>query len=368
MTNIHHIEDRIDDYFDDTLSSDDRVAFEAHLDSCSDCRALVQSYTVLFDGVKNIPESVEPQADLWHSIEDRLDTKPAVAPRNTNLRLVAGALAAAAVVAFVVFLYSVSLPDEGWEIVPVAGNPTIDESLLDKPGLIRSGQTIRTDNTSRAVVEVGEIGALDVFPSTHIELLSTSKDDHRFRLSGGEIHATINAPPRIFFVETPSALAIDLGCEYTLRVDSSGVSRLHVTFGYVELDHPERSTIVPEGYKAVSDPDRGPTVPIYEDASPDFVDALISYEIGNDQSSLDVLLVEADPTDATSLWLLISRASAEQRVAIYQKIVELVGEPEGVTMSGVLEDGDRDMSLAWQDFLGLDLTLMSFDGVKPAKK
>ena len=36
------------------------------------------------------------------------------------------------------------------------------------------------------------------------------------------MHAVIDAPPRYFLVETASAIAVDLGCIYTLSADERG--------------------------------------------------------------------------------------------------------------------------------------------------
>ena len=41
--------------------------------------------------------------------------------------------------------------------------------------------------------------------------------------------------PRLFLVDTPATRAIDLGCSYTLTVDVTGDSQLHVTTGKVAL-------------------------------------------------------------------------------------------------------------------------------------
>ena len=55
-------------------------------------------------------------------------------------------------------------------------------------------------------------------------------------LSKGAIHARIWAPPKQFFVNTPSATAVDLGCEYTLQVDEDGGGLIRVTLGWVSFE------------------------------------------------------------------------------------------------------------------------------------
>jgi hypothetical protein len=52
-------------------------------------------------------------------------------------------------------------------------------------------------------------------------------------LARGTMHATIWAPPNQFFVETPSTLAVDLGCAYTLTVDEDGGGLVTVLVGWV---------------------------------------------------------------------------------------------------------------------------------------
>ena len=67
------------------------------------------------------------------------------------------------------------------------------------------------------------------------------------RSTRGTIHARIWAPPRFFFVNTPSAVAIDLGCEYTLQVDDAGAGLMRVTPGWVGFESDGRESFVPEG-------------------------------------------------------------------------------------------------------------------------
>ncbi|QKK07604.1 MAG: hypothetical protein HND58_05105 [Planctomycetota bacterium] len=43
------------------------------------------------------------------------------------------------------------------------------------------------------------------------------------------------APPRLFFVDTPGATAVDMGCVYEMDVAADGSGLLRVTGGWVEL-------------------------------------------------------------------------------------------------------------------------------------
>ena len=70
-------------------------------------------------------------------------------------------------------------------------------------------------------------------PNTRVQLVEARGREHRMSLERGTIHARIWAPPKLFFVKTPSATAVDLGCEYTLQVDDAGAGLVHVVLGWV---------------------------------------------------------------------------------------------------------------------------------------
>ena len=82
---------------------------------------------------------------------------------------------------------------------------------------LRQGQTVRTGN-SAVRLEAEEVGRVDLAPNS---VLRTA-GGKRLTLQRGELHAFIWAPAREFVVDTPSARAVDLGCEYTLNVDEKG--------------------------------------------------------------------------------------------------------------------------------------------------
>ena len=86
-------------------------------------------------------------------------------------------------------------------------------------------------------------------------------------LDRGRIRALIWAPPRYFFVNTPSAVAVDLGCAYTLDVDPRGWGLVHVTSGWVAFEHGERESFIPQDAVCATRPRFGPGTPHYDDAS-----------------------------------------------------------------------------------------------------
>jgi hypothetical protein len=162
----------------------------------------------------------------------------------------------------------------------------------------------------------------------------------------------------LFFVNTPSSTAIDLGCAYTLRVDASGWGKVHVESGWVAFEHGGRESFIPQGAMCATRPGVGPGTPCYQDAPAGFEDALTILDFSPTQdvrrgAALDTILAAARPRDALTLWHLLTRGSAEERARVYDRLNQLVPAPPGATRDAVLRSDRRALD-AWWNELGLD--------------
>jgi hypothetical protein len=236
-------------------------------------------------------------------------------------------------------------------VLPLTGTPQIGRLALAGPGRFAVGQWLETDSSSRATVSVGRIGEVKLEPNSRLRLVNTSATNHRLELARGTMSALIWAPPRLFFVETLAATAIDLGCAYTLTVDDNGAGTLRVTSGYVALEHAGRESIIPAGLMCRTRPGAGPGTPLAVNAPPELRSALDRFDTGN-ASALDQVLTLAGDGDAIMLWHLLGRTSATARGAVFDKLASFVPPPEGVTRAGILA-GKKDMRDRWGEELGL---------------
>lgn len=235
-----------------------------------------------------------------------------------------------------------------WEVASLAGTPKIGANQLEGSGRLAVGEWLETDGSSRAKINVADIGQVDIGPNSRVRLVGTRATEHRLALQRGRLHAVISAPPRLFIVETPSATAIDLGCSYTLEVDDAGRSVLHVTSGWVELALKERESIVPAGAICVTEPGKGPGTPYFDDASARFREALtrLDFQHGG-AKALSVVLAEAREYDTLTLWHLLSRVNGAERSRVYERMASLISPPPGVTREGVLRL-DKGMLNLWK--------------------
>lgn len=235
-----------------------------------------------------------------------------------------------------------------WAVARVEGAPKVGAYLIEENGRIAVGEWLETDNLSRAKIDVADIGQVDIGPNSRVRLVGTRSTEHRLALERGRLHAMINAPPRLFVVETPSATAIDLGCSYTLEVDDAGRSRLHVTSGWVALERKGLESIVPAGAVCVTEPGKGLGTPYFDDASPRFRAALTRLDFQNGGAkALDVVLAEAREYDTLTLWHLFARVRGAERARVYDRMAALIAPPQGVTRAGVL-NLNKDMLDLWK--------------------
>ncbi|MBI3471357.1 MAG: FecR domain-containing protein [Candidatus Solibacter usitatus] len=241
-------------------------------------------------------------------------------------------------------------PRPEWSVALVEGAPRVGSRAIVGSAWLGEGEWLETGAASRASMRVASIGQVDVEPNTRLRLDKTRADEHRIRLERGSITAMIYAPARTFFVNTPSATAVDLGCRYSLDVDEQGAGLLRVILGWVGFEHRGLESFIPEGALCATRPGRLGT-PYYEDSSEAFRAALRRFDF--EQGPLTEVLAEARRRDALTLWHLLVRAEPAGVGRVYDKMAELVPPPPGVTREGVLRR-DKRMHDLWWDALGLE--------------
>ena len=235
-----------------------------------------------------------------------------------------------------------------WRFERLEGAPVIGSTPIAQRARLPVGNRIETNGASRARLAVGRIAEITIAPNSRVRLVKSRPTQQRLALEQGRISANISAPPRLFLVETPSALAVDLGCSYTLEVDEAGTGLLRVETGWVSFERDGRESIVPAGAVCATRPREGPGTPYYEDAASELRRALELYDFGGaGEQALWKVLDNARPRDGLTLWHLLSRTAGAQREQVYERLARLVPPPAGVTREGALR-GDRRMLELWR--------------------
>jgi len=359
---VKHVINDISSYCHGELSAEDARLFNEHLMACAKCRSEFEQIKLGVKLAEQLPRIQAPEK-LWPELERKLENALSRASWTTPLYFSRWQTrTAAAAVLVVVSALGLWLVFSGqqlsnqrsfWQVETINGTPRIDSTSVRNKGQLAVGQWLETDGASRAQINVASIGQVQIDANTRVRLVETQPTEHRLELARGKMSARIWAPPRLFFVDTPSAVAADMGCAYTLEVDDAGASLLRVTSGWVALELKDRESMVPTGAACQTRPGVGPGTPYFEDALPEFRQALTTVDFGgdpSDRSALDVLLKNARARDTLTLWHLLERVNIEERTRVYDKIASFVPPPDGVTRDGILKL-DRTMLDRWRDDL-----------------
>ena len=242
-----------------------------------------------------------------------------------------------------------------WEIARIEGAPRVGWHSLSansETAKLKVGQTLVTDNSSRASITLDETGQIEIDPSSRLRVVASGPNRKRLSLERGTIHATIWAPPGEFVVDTPSAVAVDLGCVYTLHVDDSGAGLLRTTMGWVGFKLNGHESFIPAGAVCATRPKIGPGTPYFEDASAPFREALTKFDFAKvtpqeRNALLGILLADARKEDALTLWHLLSRVSDAERPGVYDRLAALAPPPQDVTREGILRLDQKMLDSWW---------------------
>ena len=364
-----HVTKELSAYCHNELSTDDSRRVATHVLACQRCRRDLEEIKLGIRLAEQLPQASAP-ASMWSEIEALLGEPERAAASGSKplwrMLPVNISWPAAAVMSAVLLLalgigaawYYIQGSRGSWEVARLDGAPTIGSDRISETGKLAVGEWLETDSNSRAKINVSRIGQVEIEPNTRVRLLETRPTEHRLALARGRMHALIWAPPRLFFVETPSAVAADLGCAYTLEVDDAGASLLHVTSGWVALDLHGRESIVPAGAFCATRPGIGPGTPYFEDASEVFRTALakIDFEKNTPEAqaaALGVVLAESRKRDGLTLWHLLPRVNDAQRERVFDRLMELVPPPAGITREGILRLDEQMLDL-WKEELELN--------------
>jgi FecR protein/Putative zinc-finger len=356
----NHVTRNFSAYCNDELSAEESLRFNEHVMACAKCRAQLDDIKLGVKFAEQLPSFSAPE-NLWSNVETKLGTAPTRNYLGSGFgtwrfqvaAVAAGLLIVATLGIWLLRSRQTQVHDSpSWEVQLIDGTLRVGESSVANKGKMRVGEWVETGKDSNAQINVASIGRVEIGPDTKVRLLQTQPTEHRIELARGKMSAHIWAPPRLFFVDTPSAVAADLGCAYTLEVNGSGASLLRVTVGWVALQLKDRESMVPAGAACETRPGIGPGTPYFEDAAPEFRASLTKIDFDNDSAStnsaLDVMLNHTRKRDTLTLWHLLGRVDETQRSKVYDKIASFVPPPAGVTRDGILSLDQKMLDL-WRD-------------------
>jgi hypothetical protein len=346
-----HVTKNISAYCHGELSPEESRNFTVHVLACTKCRAQFEEIKLGIKFAEQLPQLSAPES-LWADLESKLGTTSSsqTSIRSSFFRSWQIQVAAAGAVLLFVSVLGIWLmrreqpPVNGpasWQVKVVNGKVRVGSENVSGEAKLAVGEWLETDGDSCADVTVSSIGHVEVQSNTRIRLVETKSTEHRLELARGKLSARIWAPPRLFFVDTPSAVAADIGCAYTLEVDDAGASLLRVTSGWVALELKDRESMVPAGAACETRPGIGPGTPYFEDSAPEFRKSLKIVDFDGDPATKKIafekMLSHSRNRDTLTLWHLLPRVDTEERGKVYNKMATFTPPPQGVTREGILQ-------------------------------
>jgi hypothetical protein len=164
---------------------------------------------LLSEDVAGARAPAEVRAELERMIDgaDAARRRPVPARRPLTIALAGAAMSALALGVF--WFFHPRAPRPAWDVTRIEGAPRIGSKTVGEVEKLGVGEWLLTDDSSRAKIDVGEIGYVQVDPGSRVRLVEAKADEHRLALARGKMEAFIWAPPRQFYVDTPSAVAVD---------------------------------------------------------------------------------------------------------------------------------------------------------------
>jgi hypothetical protein len=233
-------------------------------------------------------------------------------------------------------------PATAWQVDSVQGQASLGGRQAAVSMSLRAGQVVRTGGDTEMTLRADEFGTMLIGPDTELRAAT----NRQVLLQRGQLHALIWARPRQFVVDTPSARAVDLGCEYTIHVDDAGDGLLEVSLGWVAFQFGDHESFIPAGAACVTRQRRGPGIPFYQNATEPLRRWLTAFEEG-DSAALAGILSAARPSDGLTLWHLLTRVPERDRGRVFDRFADLVKLPKEVRREDVLRREPHAIDLCW---------------------
>jgi hypothetical protein len=335
-----HVDTSLMRYCDGDLPAAEARRVDAHLASCAECRAALDEIRFSARLVRQL-STISAPPSVWNAISGEQIERRGRFPNALDLRWAAAACVLAMALSGGAYWLTRDVSQAPWEVTHAADNTA---------HRMAAGELVETGG-SRARIMVGGLGTVDVAPGTRVRLGEVRGSEYRMALERGTISAEITAPPRFFIVDTPASAVVDLGCAYTVTVGSDGAAELRMTSGWAALEFKGRESLVPAGAICRTRPGAGPGTPYFEDASAALKSAVDEFD--NDRAraaALDAIMRESRVRDTLTLWHLLARVDATDRVRLYDRIAGFAPPPPRVSREQILAL-DADALRRWREEL-----------------
>ena len=399
--NCEEIKISLHDFVDEQLDGFMKRSVEAHIRTCDTCFNEYKKIRIFFDKLKDLPYIIEPPEEIVKTFSAQLlsrslkDETPESAPRSVNIKKLKkeqtrqekqlqrarGALRKSFVsktlivsrktfslpsmgvnwnkflfillplvlIAVVYFIYDYQKNNSPWKVVTLEGTIAIN-GLLDHSGKITQGESLLTENNSRAAIHVPKVGNVEVNENSLIVLTKAKDGDNRIILRQGSINVTNTSNMPEFSIELNNYIVIDRGGEFNISIDDEENAKIFVKYGFAEIQKNEENIYLDEGYICEIRSGFKIGTPYRADASEALKEEVTIFDYRNGgENSINKIMELAVEKDMLTLLALIPKSSQLKRQLLFQAIANKFPPPESVTRMGIIKGDSQMLYLWWQE-------------------
>src|SRR5438876_2221004 len=188
----NHVIRQLSAYGQGELTPRESAEVGAHLMACSRCRSEFEEIKLGIKLAEQLPELSAPDS-LWADLQllreaqanNRDDVILKRQSKKLNLwqpRFAAIAAGLLIITGLGAFWFSRHQTRPSWEVARLEGMPRIGSSAISDKGRLGVGQWLETDSNSRAKIDVGTIGQVEVALNTRMRLVQMQPTVHRLEL------------------------------------------------------------------------------------------------------------------------------------------------------------------------------------------
>ena len=170
-------------YLDDELDHGAASRLERHLAGCVACRTRSENMRFAARLVTNLPAPEVERAMTPHWLTQDGATRPPRRPR--KLIFVLAPVAALLVIAAAAVWHFIRGASDSWEVARLSGQPVIEAGPIARTGRLHTDEWLETDSASRALIQVGQLGQVEVDPRSRVRLVKTAANEYRLALARG---------------------------------------------------------------------------------------------------------------------------------------------------------------------------------------
>lgn len=386
------------DFVDEELDGFMKRDVEAHLRKCDSCLNEYKKIRIFFDKLKDIPYLVEPPEELVNTFSSHLlkrslsEEMPNEAHKSVDVKKLKkeqtrqekqlhsprGALRKSFIsktlivsrnsqfptfprikwsrlllillplilIAAGYFIFDYQKNNSPWKVITLEGNITIN-GLIDNSGIIHQGQSLLTDNSSRAAIRIPKVGNVEVGENSLLVLTKAKDGNNRIMLRSGSINVTNLSNMPEFSIELKDCIVNDRGGEFNISIYNNKNAVVNVKYGFVEIKKNEKIIYLNEDHICEIRYGFNIGTPYRQDAAEALKAEVMNFDFSNGgDNSVNKIMELATEKDMLTLLALIPNSSQLQRQILFQAIANKFPPPESVTKRGII-NGDLHMLYLW---------------------